>query len=86
MVDLAWEMHDDNEVTVISCEKVGTTRWKVQNELIFKFQDKFYQTIYETPATEMQDGEPYEFEGDEIECPEMEPYEVTVTKYRKKTV
>jgi hypothetical protein len=53
--------------------------------MIFKVDDKFYKTNYQVGATEMQDEAPYEYEGDEIECPEMEPYEVTITKYRKKT-
>jgi hypothetical protein len=86
LVDLAWETHDDDIVTIMSSEAIGKTRWKIQHELIFKFEDKFYQTFFEMPATEMQDCGPYEFEDDEIECVEVEPYEVTITKYRIKKV
>jgi len=59
-----------------------TSRWSVQSMLIFSHEDKFYRSYYQRGATEYQDECPYEYDGAEIEVTEVEPYEVTVTKYR----
>ena len=60
------------------------SRWSIHYTMVFKFEDKLYQTSYKVGATEQQDEEPYEYEPDEIECPEVEPFEATITLYRVK--
>lgn len=80
---LAWEDHDDN-VEIISTELVDTTRWSLVYYQIFKIDGKFYETSYRTGATESQDERPYEYEDDEIECPEVVPVEKTITVYETK--
>jgi hypothetical protein len=69
---------------VIEQKMTGHTRWSLQYSMIFKFEDKLYKTSYSTGATEYQDEEPYEYEPDEIECPEVIPMEKTITVYEVK--
>jgi len=56
-------------------------RWCVVHERIFEHEGKFYQTIYSVGATENQDESPYEYQSDEIECPEVKPVEKLITVY-----
>ena len=46
------------------------SRWSITKRMIFKFEDKYYQTFFNVGATESQDESPYEYEDDEIECKE----------------
>lgn len=61
-----------------------SSRWALQYTQVFRDtrDGKFYMTYYQTGATEQQDESPYEYEDDELDVREVEPYEVTVTKYR----
>lgn len=68
----------------ISDEIVGTSRWSVQHEVIFKWKDgKNYKTHYSVGATEQQDESPWEYET-EVNCVEVEQQQVTVTKWVEK--
>lgn len=69
----------DNE---ISDSVLYRSRWSVTYRRVFSFKDKFYETIYSVGATEYQEENPYEGEGDEIECKEVFPTEVTITVYK----
>ena len=71
--------------TLITNEMVDTSRWSIHYNLIFKFEDKFYQAPYSVGATESQDEGPWEYEGDEapIDCYEVEPVEKTVIVYKR---
>lgn len=60
------------------------SRWSVGHEIIFKHNNKYYQSYYSVGATENQDEAPYEYSDDEIECPEVFPVEETVVVYRTK--
>ena len=80
------ELDDNNkynpeEYKVISTEICDTTRWSTIYDRIFKYEGKFYYTYFSMGSTECQDESPYDDEGDEIDCPEVFPIEVTVTKY-----
>lgn len=72
---------DDNDVVN---EIRDTSRWSVQYYRVFKFEGKFYAAPYQIGATEQQDESAYEYEGDEIECPEVEEYTKTIKAYRLK--
>lgn len=50
---------------------VEHTRWSVVHEAIFEHDGKYYSTNYSVGATEQQDEAPYEYDEDEIECPEV---------------
>jgi hypothetical protein len=66
----------------ISDKIIDRSRWSVTYRRIFEFQGKFYETHYSVGATEYQEECPYEGEGDEIECKEVFPTEVTVIVYK----
>ena len=68
---------------IVEDKILETTRWSVINNLIFKFENKFYQVTYSHGSTEYQDESPFEYEGDEIECDEVVPVEATVIKYER---
>ena len=63
----------------------GSGRWTTHYRRVFAFEGKFYETYYRCGSTEMQDERPYEYEEDEIECPEVVPVPVTVIEYQVKT-
>ena len=65
----------------IESKIIDTTRWSIVKRRIFKYEGKFYETIYCFGATESQDESPYEYEDDEIECPEVIPVEKTIIVY-----
>jgi len=57
---------------------IDRSRWSVHYEMIFQVGDKFYRSWYRIGATEMQDESPYEYDEDEIECPEVHKVEKVV--------
>lgn len=65
---------------VVLDEVDDTSRWSVIHNLIFKHEDKYYQTSYSVGATEMQYERPWEYE-DEVTCVEVELKEVVVKKW-----
>lgn len=83
--ELVWcapgESYDGIEV--VSKEYCGGRRWSDDWTQVLKLRDRYFRTYYEVPATEMQDGEPYEYEPDMIELKEVYPYEETIVKYKE---
>lgn len=73
--ELAWDEADG--VDVVYRKITGTTRWSLCHECVFRHDGRFYKTTYRTALTEMQDEQPYEYDPDEIECPEVFPRNVT---------
>ena len=63
---------------------VKHNRWSVTYERIFGWEGRFYKTRYNVGATENQSECPYEYEPEEIECPEVFPVEKTVTVYEER--
>ena len=61
-LDLPYSALEDNII--------DTTRWSEIHEIVFKLDDKFYQTSYSKGSTEMQDEGPWDDE-DEVECTEV---------------
>ena len=70
---------------IIEDEISDHTRWNVCHDIVFKHNGKLYESYYQVGATEMQDEQPWEYEMDEVECPEVEAYEKTITAYRAVT-
>jgi hypothetical protein len=50
---------------------IGNSRWSIQHEIIFQFEEKFYKTCYQVGATENQVEYPWEYEN-EITTEEVE--------------
>ena len=79
---------DSDQYEIIKDEIIDTSRWSVHHEVIFQdvITEKYYYTTYSCGSTEQQMEYPYEYGPDEIECPEVEPFEKTVIEYRLRLV
>lgn len=75
------DLDTNKNVEIIKEEIIDHTRWSVIYYVTFKYEGKFYGTSYSVGATETQDETPYEYDGDLIECEELEPKEVTIIEY-----
>lgn len=60
------------------------SRWSVHHRRVFKVGDAYYSTTYSIGATESQDESPYQYDDEEIECPEVVPVSQMVTTYEAK--
>jgi hypothetical protein len=67
----------------VSEEITGQSRWLTHFRRVFEHDGKFYETEYSVGSTEIQDSRPYEYEPDEIECPEVVATEKTITVYER---
>lgn len=81
LIALAEDSHNPDNFTVVERTIEEVSRWSVLHGMVFKHGDKFYSTGYSVGATEYQDESPYEYEGDYIECEEVIPTQITITKY-----
>lgn len=59
------------------------SRWSVRHTRIFIYDGRFYKTHYSVGATESQDESPYEYDDEEIECPEVQPKTAQITVYEE---
>jgi hypothetical protein len=75
------ELDEMLDAEIVESKVIGTGRWSIRHRCVFKFGGKFYLTHYSRGATEMQDEQPYEYDEDMIECPEVVPVEKTVVVY-----
>lgn len=65
-------------------EKVtGARRGCIAYKRIFKYQGKFYATVYHKGLRNQRNITPYMFDPDEIECDEVRPVEKVVIVYEK---
>ena len=71
--------------TLIEDTITGKNRWSIFHDVIFmdNFTGKFYKGNYSVGATEGQDESPWEYKK-EVSFTEVEPYNVTVVKYKVK--
>lgn len=56
---------------------IQNSRWSSRHKIIFKHEDKFYQTHYSEGLTEQQDESPWEYE-EEVVCIEVHLVEKVV--------
>ena len=61
----------DLPASALDDKLIGTSRWSIQHEIIFQFEEKFYRTWYQVGATEYQDESPWEYD-EEITTEEVE--------------
>lgn len=80
------EFEDDNgnKITVISDEHMDSSRWEETRDVVFKFNETFYNFCYTKGLTEQQFQAPFEYDGVEIECCEVFPVEVKTIIYMSK--
>jgi hypothetical protein len=77
--DVIDELLNSLEYDVVEHETLDHTRWSVVESSVVKFSDgSFVWLTWEEPATEYQEGQPYNGSAELVE-----PYEETVIKYRK---
>lgn len=68
---------------VVYAEIADQRRWADVHEIVFEYDDRFWQVEYYVGSTEMQEsGWGYGTDPEWVEAVEVEPYEVTVTRYR----
>ena len=84
LLELLWD--DDYEIEgksakVVLNEITSVGRWSIYYKMVFSYDGKYFMHKYSRGATEMQDEEPFEYDGDEIDCIEVEPRELLVIKY-----
>ena len=72
------------EGEVILNKITSTTRWDTWYRFIFKPEgdNRLFETSYCKGSTECQSNRPWEYE-DDVECYEVEPYQRTITDYRR---
>ncbi len=79
-------MNEDSRIKVIeSTDWEGGGKYQDQS-VIFEFEGKFYE-LYQSRSGSYYSDYWHDREdwGDEVECQEVEPYEITTTKWRKKS-
>lgn len=59
---------------------IDHNRWSLIFQLVFKFENKFYSTVYTRGATEYQDERPFDSEK-EVLCVEVQPIQKITTVY-----
>ncbi len=64
------------DLEVVHDEIWDHRRWVVVHRLIFKKNNKLYETTYNIGATESQDESPFEYEPDEISCQEVREIQI----------
>ena len=79
-----WEDEsDDGLLRKVADYDRGSRRWEEDRTLVFSIDGKLYAGYYSIGLTENQDSSWFGY-SDEIECVEVESYEVNTTKYREK--
>ena len=68
---------------VVHSQITGKRRWSLEYRDIFEHEGKFYETRYSVGATEQQDESPYEYDPEEIECPEVHKVSKQVEVWEK---
>lgn len=66
---------------IVECEPWDKRRWYTVMRIIFEHDGALWRIYRMDPATEMQEGQD-KWGSDPVVATRMEPYEVTVTKYR----
>lgn len=91
LVGLVCDYEQSDRFKVVLNEISGRSRWSVHYACVIQDTEsgKFYNADYSHGATESQYESPFEYDeadenGDLELTMEVEPYEVTVTKYRMK--
>ncbi len=86
MKDIAHDDYDSDVVKVMEREFVQKSRWEDVYSVIFQCKEdgNYYQSSYRLGATERQESQPYDCEGDEIECAEVHQVETIVKVWEEK--
>ncbi len=69
---------NDKVLEEVEDDIVDTSRWSEHHAVVFSYKNKYYQSYYSKGLTECQEEDPYEKDGDEIECTEVHQVEKMV--------
>jgi hypothetical protein len=75
---LTWRV----DAPVVSTEEWDQHRWYTVRRVIFEFESQLWEIFYNDPATELQEGQD-KFDEDPVTAYQVEPFQVTVTQYRR---
>jgi len=78
-----YELGPLKDAEVVNVDRIREGRWEATNQVVFRYNGKLYAINIQVPLTEIQDVEDFGLYGEEQECPEVEEYSITVTKYRR---
>lgn len=80
--ELRLALYEDSHVLEhINDEFVESGRWSEHRYFVFKHEGTLYGVNYSQGLTEQQDERPFEYDGDQIECDEVERVEVVKYEY-----
>lgn len=72
----------ETEVEKVHTEDEGKVgRWSIGHSFVFRIGERHFQAFYTTGATESQDESPFEYDGPEVDCPEVRAVQVTTTAW-----
>ena len=71
----------NSDVKIVQDEVIDFGRWSVLHDLVFGYENKFWNVSYSRGATEQQYESPFEHDSDEISCTEVQPIQKTITTY-----
>lgn len=72
---------DGKMAKIVLNEMCDKSRWAIQYELVFSYDDRYFMVTYSVGATEHQDVLPFEYAPAEIHCTEVHPVNVTKIEY-----
>ena len=78
--ELGLPFDEYNGCKIISNVLVDNSRWSLNYELVFYFENKYYMTWYSVGATEQQDERPWEYD-DIVDCFEVRPIDRIVRDF-----
>ena len=70
------------EIELIRSYITDQDRWTLSRTIVFRCNNKYYESYYTVGSTEYQDESPWEYD-DSVEVWEVEPIEVTTVEFRK---
>ncbi len=82
LLNILWGDIHPHVAEVVCDEIVEHSRWSVRHRLVFRYGVSHYVVAYSVGATEQQDERPWEYDGDRIECTEVERVEVTKVDWK----
>lgn len=75
-------IEDKKECRIVKNKIVNMFWWSINRRFVFEKDGILYQAGYSVGATEPRNESPFEYDGNEIDCQEVEPVETTIIEYK----
>lgn len=82
--DLIDVIYDNSDIlSLVEITYAGRSRWSSVHDMVFQENNtgKYFKTQYRKALTEYQDQQPFDGNGDTMECIEVQPVETLIWKY-----